>query len=114
MVGACRQNTTFSDRNEEDLFFKLLHKRDYKRAGKMVDSLMEINKTKGMYYFQKGMIESQLENFHESIPFFKKSYQLNYWKDDCLRMIKFNTSADSLKNAYKNDVHRDDRIQVKK
>lgn len=87
----------------DSTIFKLIEKRKFADATKILDSLIEKDDRNGMAFFYKGLIEKDLENFRESIPYFQRACELNYQKDICLDMIKFSTKMDSIKQSYTPD-----------
>lgn len=93
----CKQKALHT---EQRRIGKLIAKGYYLEASKIADSLIATNKNDGMGYFNKGVILNYMQRFHEAIPYFKRSFELNYQPLISADMIKSDEQADSLIRSF--------------
>lgn len=80
--------------------FHLLRKEGkYELANKLIDSLLKSDTNNGNYFFIKGVIQSDLDSFSKAVVNFKKAYQLNYKKSECIQEINFNKRLIEIKDS---------------
>ncbi|GAC1313845.1 MAG: hypothetical protein NVSMB24_37680 [Mucilaginibacter sp.] len=97
----CKSKSSSLGRDEE-LYTIVKMERDgkYKMANEFIDKLIVKDKENATYYFEKGIIESKLEDFKSSITNFREAEGLGYKKDDCEMMIQFNQSLLDINHKY--------------
>ncbi len=103
LVGCGNKKKQSLDEQLPERLVMLVKKKDFKNANTLIDSLIYKDKKNGMFYFEKAMIETNLEDFDSSIANLKKAYDLNYKKDACTNLIEFNKSLLKVKQDYESN-----------